>query len=195
MLRYTPPADTPSWAGTQPSLGRCTPGQVHPLGRYTLLGRYTPRAGTPPNDGHCSGRYTSYWNAFLFYKDFKTFRLISMSLLSGFSYSNQGRFADRRYSRNVFQRRLTILSCQCSSISQIHGFNVNWQHRKRHALLRSENRVITTDTQKLGFLCHLLFSKDSVCWMNFSRNWMILRPKLLQQVDLIQLQSGFSFSF
>ena len=41
---------------------------------------YTPRADTllmgihplpdrhlPPSDGHCSGRYTSYWNAFLFY--------------------------------------------------------------------------------------------------------------------------------
>ena len=119
---HTPSRYTP-WAGTPP-------------------GWYTPRAGTPPNDGHCSGRYTSYWNAFLFYKDFKTFKLISMSLLSGFSYSNQGRFADRRYNRNVFQRRLTIWSCQCSSISQRHGFNVNWKHRKRHALLRSENRGV-----------------------------------------------------
>ena len=48
--RYTP------WAGTPPLLGRYTsplgrytpqagtPRQVHPLGRYTSLGRYTPRS-------------------------------------------------------------------------------------------------------------------------------------------------------
>ena len=30
-------------------------------------GRHTPRADTPPPaDGNCSGRYASYWNAFLF---------------------------------------------------------------------------------------------------------------------------------
>ena len=43
------------WAGT-PSLAGTPPGQVHPL------------AGTPPHDGHCSGRYASYWNAFLLFK-------------------------------------------------------------------------------------------------------------------------------
>ena len=32
---------------------------VH-AGIHTLLGRH------PPADGHCSGRYASYWNAFLF---------------------------------------------------------------------------------------------------------------------------------
>ena len=42
LVVYTPPpADTHS-------LGR------HPLGRHP-----------PPQDGHCSGRYASYWNAFL----------------------------------------------------------------------------------------------------------------------------------
>ena len=145
-------------------LGYTPPSRYTPPDRYTPPGRYTPPTGTPPNDGHCSGRYTSYWNAFLFYKDFKTFKLISMSLFSGFSYSNQGRFADRRYNRNVFQRRLTIWSCQCSSISQRHGFNVNWQHRKTHALLRSENRVITTDTYtKIGiFISFTIFKGFSV---------------------------------
>ena len=42
--------------------GRHTPGQTHPLGRHP------PWADTsPPNpgDGHCSGRYASYWNALL----------------------------------------------------------------------------------------------------------------------------------
>ena len=38
-----------------PPPGRHTPGQTYPLGRHT------------PADGHCSGRYASYWNAFLFW--------------------------------------------------------------------------------------------------------------------------------
>ena len=77
----TPWTGTPPWAGTPP--GRYTPwagtppGQVHPPGRYTPWAgtppsRYTlPWAGTPPPAMHAgirstSGRYTSYWNAFLF---------------------------------------------------------------------------------------------------------------------------------
>ena len=27
----------------------------------------TPQVDTPPADGHCSGRYSSYWNAFLLF--------------------------------------------------------------------------------------------------------------------------------
>ena len=40
----------------------------HPPGRHPQdPGRHTPRADTPPPaDGYCSGRYASYWNAFLF---------------------------------------------------------------------------------------------------------------------------------
>ena len=50
-------AGTPSWAGTP-------------------AGSYTPQTGTPPEahpppDGHCSGRYASYWNAFLLNLIFK----------------------------------------------------------------------------------------------------------------------------
>ena len=45
------------------------PWQVHAPGRYTPLWKVHPLAGappyTPPHDGHCSGRYASYWNAFL----------------------------------------------------------------------------------------------------------------------------------
>ena len=40
----------------------CTPpppADTHSLGRHPL-GRHPP-----PQDGHCSGRYASYWNAFL----------------------------------------------------------------------------------------------------------------------------------
>ena len=57
-----------------PQEGGCTrptrdipPGQTRP-GRQTDrpgLGRHSPRRADPPRDGYCSGRYASYWNAFL----------------------------------------------------------------------------------------------------------------------------------
>ena len=67
---------------TSPSLGRypaplgCHLLGRHPLGRHpqadTPLGRHPipqaypqDRHPPPPQDGHCSGRYASYWNAFL----------------------------------------------------------------------------------------------------------------------------------
>ena len=84
--RYTTQVGTPPWAGT--------PGQVHPhwagtpkvgtpSGRYTPCPppplwagtpprRYTPRQVHTPGSSVCweirstSGRYASYWNAFLF---------------------------------------------------------------------------------------------------------------------------------
>ena len=43
--------DTPRWADNPP---RQTPPRQTPPGR------------PPPRDGHCSGWYASYWNAFLF---------------------------------------------------------------------------------------------------------------------------------
>ena len=39
--------------------------QVHPLGRYTPQTRYTPRGSACWEIWTTSGRYTSYWNAFL----------------------------------------------------------------------------------------------------------------------------------
>ena len=36
----------------------------HPRGRYILLWQ-TPPGRPPPQGSHCSGRYASYWNAFL----------------------------------------------------------------------------------------------------------------------------------
>ena len=61
--------------GTCP--GTPTPQQVQLPGRYsppagTPPGRYTPQAGTPPAAMHAgirstSGRYASYWNAFLLF--------------------------------------------------------------------------------------------------------------------------------
>ena len=53
--RQTPPRQTPPWADTPP---QWTPA----LGRHPLVRQ------PPPNhpDGHCSRRYTSFWNAFLF---------------------------------------------------------------------------------------------------------------------------------
>ena len=59
LLGRHPRADTPLPAQAPPSQADTT----------ALLGRHHPhlRADTPPpGDGHCSGRYASYWNAFLF---------------------------------------------------------------------------------------------------------------------------------
>ena len=67
-LPDTPPPpgqtrQTPPWAYTTPGQTRQTPlpGRHTPMGRHPLppLGRH------PPGDGHRSGRYASYWNAFL----------------------------------------------------------------------------------------------------------------------------------
>ena len=59
----------PPWAGT-PLLAGTPPGQVHPLGRYTSPGQVRPPSRYTPLAMHTgirstSGRYASYWNAFL----------------------------------------------------------------------------------------------------------------------------------
>ena len=68
LLSRHPQADTLPWADTSlgqtPLLGR------HLLGRHPV-GRHASWAGTllwadTPWDGYCSGRYASYWNAFLY---------------------------------------------------------------------------------------------------------------------------------
>ena len=58
--RYPPGRYTP-WAGTPHPPGSTPPGQVHPPGRYPPNWADTPL----PHDSHCSGRYVSYWTAFL----------------------------------------------------------------------------------------------------------------------------------
>ena len=82
--RYTPWQVHPSGRYTPGQVhppGRYNPGQVHPPGRYTPLGRYTPTGqvhppGIPPavdaRIRSTSGRYVSYWNAFLFLEYFCT---------------------------------------------------------------------------------------------------------------------------
>ena len=66
QTRQTPPGQTrqtPSWADTPlDRLGR--PPRKTPFGQ-TPPGRH-PLPRHPPADGYCSGRYASYWNAFLF---------------------------------------------------------------------------------------------------------------------------------
>ena len=44
------------------------PGSRHPQEQTPPGSRHPPGADTPPprRDGHCCGRYASYWNAFLF---------------------------------------------------------------------------------------------------------------------------------
>ena len=63
MLGHTPPGQTPPETDTP--LGQTH----HPLDRHTLPLDTHPKADMrppPPRDGHCSARYASYWNAFLF---------------------------------------------------------------------------------------------------------------------------------
>ena len=68
----TPPRKTPLWANT-PGQTTPPPQADTPLGRQPTLadiplGRH-PQANTPqantPGDSHCSRRYASHWNAFL----------------------------------------------------------------------------------------------------------------------------------
>ena len=54
----------------------CQPGKVGTMQVYVRIlsiggGGLHPQGRHPPPDGHCSGRYTSYWNAFLFQKNFE----------------------------------------------------------------------------------------------------------------------------
>ena len=71
--RHTPPGHTP--AGHTPHPGTHPPRHTPPLGTHPLgtppldrhtLGRYPSWVDTPQGHGHCSGRYASYWNAYLF---------------------------------------------------------------------------------------------------------------------------------
>ena len=61
-VRCTPPGRYPL-DNHPPPLGRHPP----PLGRHPLPWADTPPGRHPlsPEDGHCSGQYASYWNAFL----------------------------------------------------------------------------------------------------------------------------------
>ena len=82
--------DTPKEAhpplGSTPPFGKHTSlGSTPPSGKHIPLEAHTPPGSTPPrstppqeappgstplslpSDGHCSGRYASYWNAFLLF--------------------------------------------------------------------------------------------------------------------------------
>ena len=62
-LGADPPRSRPPWEQTP---GADTPQSRHPPRADTPWSRHTPRADTPRRDGHCCGRYASYWNAFLY---------------------------------------------------------------------------------------------------------------------------------
>ena len=61
----TPPRQTPSPGQTPPG-HTPSPGQTPPQADTASLGQTPPLGKLPPGDGHCSGRYASYWNPFLF---------------------------------------------------------------------------------------------------------------------------------
>ena len=78
-------ADTP--LGRHPTLGRHPPPGRPSLGGHPIWADTTSRGKhlPPPADGNCSGRYASYWNAFLFnilnefYTKYSTSRVIDAS--------------------------------------------------------------------------------------------------------------------
>ena len=119
-----------TWAGTPPPPGRyipqagTSPRQVHPRAGthppgqvHTPPGRYTPWAGTPPARYYeirsMSGRYASYWNAFLLIlkTTFDVYLCTRMLLhiigyLSLFLYRCVRRFGDRLGSKaNAYTER------------------------------------------------------------------------------------------
>ena len=72
-LEQTPPgADTP---GSRHPPEQTPPRNKHPRGSRHPPGADPSGADPPPRDGHCCGRYASYWNAFLFaYDAFQLFQ-------------------------------------------------------------------------------------------------------------------------
>ena len=48
----------------------CVENSAHSGEVYNLLDRHPPEQTSPQADGYCSGRYASYWNAFLFGRRF-----------------------------------------------------------------------------------------------------------------------------
>ena len=76
-----PPRQTPSWANTPlppPPVdppGQTPPGQTHPLCRHPQADTSGVDTHSPLRDGHCSGRYASYWNAFLLFDKAKINKL------------------------------------------------------------------------------------------------------------------------
>ena len=65
-----PPPKKEAPPGRRHPPGPCTPGTMHPPGPCTPRegGTNTPRDHAPPGIRSMSGRYASYWNAFLFTK-------------------------------------------------------------------------------------------------------------------------------
>ena len=51
--------------GVHPPRQTHTPLGRHSLGRHPLSDTPPPHSSQAPRDGHCNGRYASYWNAFL----------------------------------------------------------------------------------------------------------------------------------
>ena len=79
---------------------------IHPPRADTPLGRHapwadTPWADTPPADGHCSGRYGSYWNAFLFHYKFCSIKNTAILILVLIQAGQNGRLAVDSMLHNV----------------------------------------------------------------------------------------------
>ena len=103
----TPPADTP---------GQTPPGR-HALGRHPQADtphRHPP--GRPLRDRHCSGRYVSYWNAFLFSVCSTKFELLQNSSAGNAS----------RCKHLIKQKEASLQNCFRLATS-LHGNTVNYK--------------------------------------------------------------------
>ena len=92
MLGYppeqTPPPQSRPSPGADPLQEQSPPGADTPLGADTSLGADNPRSGPHPRKADSgirstSGRYASYWNAFLFVILFQSCSFFSSSCIDG----------------------------------------------------------------------------------------------------------------
>ena len=75
--RHLPGSRHPSWSRhplrADSPRSRPLRSKQPPRSRHTPGSRHPPPSGSrhpPPRDGHCCGRYASYWNAFLYLRQF-----------------------------------------------------------------------------------------------------------------------------
>ena len=122
------PQEGSTWAGTPrtrytPQNQVHPPDQVHHLGRYTPWdqvppGRYTPGPGTHPRSSACweirttSRRYASYWNAFLLKHFTGLLERIPLIDLLAAQYVFRCRLPEQLHYHDAWQKQ-PLINCTC----------------------------------------------------------------------------------